>query len=238
MRKLIRIVDCETTGMDPAAGHVVVEIGTCDVYDDGQGWQVGRPVSQLYFAAEIPPEVRAVHHITAADVAQCRPFDPRMFWGDQVGDNVGIVASHNMEFDSKFLGTPETRLICTLKSAYRVWPEAPAHNNGTLRYWLEDQGLIAPVAEFTQPAHRAGADAYVTAWIMVALLKRTTAREMEAWTRSPTLLPRCPIGEHRGKPWDQVDEGFLRWMTDKRGMEAELVWNAQRELERRRSLVT
>ena len=92
-------------------------------------------------------------------------------------------------------------MICTYKAALRAWPDAPSHSNGALRYWLEDQGLIAIDHTLTQPVHRAGPDAYVTAHILLALFNAGhTGLEMIAWTKEPRLLPTCPIGKFRGKP--------------------------------------
>jgi len=53
---------------------------------------------------------------------------------------------------------------------------------------------------------------------------------MAKWTREPRLLPRCPIGKHRGKPWSEVETGFLRWMLNQADMEDDLKWNAERAL--------
>ena len=85
------------------------------------------------------------------------------------------------------------------------------------------------------PAHRAGPDAYVTAHLLKALLVTTTAKQMVAWTKEPRLLPKCTIGKFRGKPWPEVEAGFLNWMLNQADMEADLKWNASRELERRKS---
>ena len=141
-----------------------------------------------------------------------------------------------MEFEARFLGEHGLPVICTYKAALRVWPDAPGHSNSVLRYWLEDQGLLSLDHDTAMPPHRAGPDAYVTAHILKALFAAgATGKEMVAWTREPRLLPTCPIGKFRGKPWAEVDAGFLDWMLGQASMEADLKWNARRELERRRS---
>lgn len=70
----------------------------------------------------------------------------------------------------------------------------------------------------------------MTAHILKALLGFATAREMCAWTKEPRLLPRCPLGKFRGKPWAEVETGFLNWMLAQPSMEEDLKWNAQREM--------
>lgn len=231
---IIRVIDFETTGIEPPAAEVV-EVGYCDLERLADGtWSVGEPDSWLCAVAAIPPETRAVHHITMDDVLGSAVFDAAALLENS--SHCAAIAAHNMAFEEKFLQAdgiiPQ---ICTYKAALRIWPEAPAHSNGVLRYWLEDQGKLALSHETAMPPHRAGPDAYVTAHVLKALLEAgATGRDMVAWTREPALFPTCPIGkEWRGKPWSQVDVGFLQWMTRQADMEADLKWNANRELTRR-----
>lgn len=224
----IRVIDFETTGTDPAEGAEVCEVGICDYNIEDR--TVGKPGSWLCGVDKMPPEVRAVHHISLLD---CEGHPSFAFESLYDGFTPAAIAAHNAEFETKFF-TCHLPLICTYKAALRVWPEAPAHNNGALRYWLEDQGKIAPEHALTQPAHRAGPDAYVTAHILLALFNAgATGREMIAWTKEPRLLPTCPIGKFRGKPWAEVEDGFLGWMLRQPTMEDDLKWNAQREIARR-----
>jgi exodeoxyribonuclease X len=226
---IIRVVDFETTGMEPPAE--VCEVGVCDLLLEAK--MVGLPSSWLCGVKTMPPEARAVHHISLAECQNLPPFDALMLApGDS---NFSAVAIHNADFETKFF-QPTKPVICTYKSALRVWPTAPGHSNGTLRYWLEDQGLITLDHATTQPAHRAGPDAYVTAHILLALFNAgATGKVMVAWTKEPRLFPTCPIGKYKGLPWPEVDIGFLDWMLRQPAMEADLKWNAQREIRRRQS---
>ena len=224
---IIRVIDFETTGTEPAEGAKVCEVGVCDAIVNTR--KVTMPHSWLCRVDQMPPQVRAVHHISLAECEDADPFDP----ADMIYDNLAALAAHNAEFETKFF-TPTLPVICTYKAALRVWPDAPSHSNGALRYWLEDAGKIAPHHELTQPAHRAGPDAYVTAHILLALFDAgATGRDMIAWTKEPRLLPKCPLGKFRGKPWSEVEAGFLGWMLRQPTMEADLKWNAEREIARR-----
>lgn len=227
---ILRVVDFETTGMAPPAE--VCEVGICDLTQLADGsWDVGEPDSWLCGVAAIPPEVRAVHHITMDDVNGAAPFDRGLLLEPRTPN---ALVAHNLAFEQQFLGELHLPMVCTYKAALRVWPDAPSHSNGALRYWLEDQGLITGLdPKLAQPSHRAGPDAYVTAHILRALLGLATGRDMVAWTREPAALPRCPIGKFRGKPWAEVESGFLTWMLGQASMEDDLKWNAQRELDRR-----
>ena len=226
---IIRVVDFETTGTEPPAAEVC-EVGVCNLYLEER--RIAPPRSWLCGVSAMPPEVRAVHHISLADCHGAAPFDAAAIFAKPRCD---AIAAHNAAFELRFFSAT-VPVICTYKAALRVWPDAPAHNNGTLRYWLEDQGLIRPDPALTQPAHRAGPDAYVTAHLLLALFNASiTGRQMIGWTKEPALLPSCPIGKFRGQPWPAVDEGFLCWMLNQETMEQDLKWNARRELDRRRS---
>lgn len=229
LEPIIRVIDVETTGMEPPAE--VIELGTCDLSLVDNVWTVGAPTSRLFGVTASPPETRAIHHIGMADVAGLPPFDPTIAL-----DGAGIIAGHNVEFELRWLPAVAVPVLCTLKAALRVWTDAPGHSNGTLRYWLEDRGLLSLDPALAMPPHRAGPDAYVTAHVLKALLETgVTAREMAGWTREPKVMPVCPIGQHRGKPWPAVDAGFLHWMLRQPDMDPDLHWNARRELDRRAS---
>ena len=228
----IRVIDFETTGTERPAE--VVEVGYCDLERDISGsWSVSQPTSYLCGASTMPPEVRAIHHITLDEVIGQEPFSA--IETIEAASHCAIIAAHNMSFEEQWLqveGMPPK--LCTYKAALRVWPDAPAHSNSVLRYWLEDQGLLKLNHETAMPPHRAGPDAYVTAHILRALFAAgATGKEMVEWTKEPRLLPTCPIGKFRGQKWADVETGFLNWMIGQPTMEADLKWNAQRELDRR-----
>lgn len=225
---IIRVIDFEATGTEPPAE--VCEVGICDLNLSTK--EVLSPFAWICGVTEMPPEVRAIHHISLSECDGKAPFDAGEMFGAAYG-TPDAIAAHNAEFETKFFVSP-VPVICTYKAALRVWPDAPSHSNGALRYWLEDQGKITPRHDLTQPAHRAGPDAYVTAHILLALFEAgVTGKQMVAWTKEPRLLPRCPLGKFRDKPWSEVEDGFLGWMLRQPTMEADLKWNASREIERR-----
>ena len=238
---ILRVIDFETNGFAPP--DEVLELGWCDLIREGDGpWEVGETESLLFGATSpLKPEVRAVHHISPAEIAGKDPYTVDCITARAVTDGVSALVAHNWSFEGQWVPDEhlgDLRTICTYKAALRVWPDAPSHSNNALRYWLEDNGVIELEHDRTQPVHRAGPDAYVTAHLLRALLEKTTGREMVAWTREPPLLPRCPIGKFRGKPWAEVETGFLKWMLGQDSMEKDLKWNAGRELDRRQSART
>lgn len=222
---IARVIDFETTGFEPPEAQVC-EVGVCDV--DVESMRVDTFKSWLCEVDKMPPEVRSVHHISLDECAGQKRFDESGLYS-----GASVIVAHNADFECRFINPP-IPVICTYKSSLRVWPSAPSHSNGSLRYWLQDAGKINPVNSMTHPSHRAGPDAYVTAHIFCALMNEgITGRDMVSWTKEPRLLPRCPIGKFKGKPWSEVEAGFLGWMLRQDGMEYDLKWNAEREINRR-----
>lgn len=224
----LRVLDFETTGLDPADSSVI-EVGYSDYAVETRA--ITDPVSWLCFADHIPPENRAVHHITLDDVRRFNEF------GDTdratIREGVACMVAHNSAFEAGFLGDPGIPWICTYKAALRIWPDAPSHSNGALRYWLEDTGRLSLDHETAMPPHRAGPDAYVTAHILKALFEAgATGKQMVAWTKEPKLMPRITFGKHRGTEWKDAPGSYLAWIIGSE-MDDDTKWNARREIERR-----
>ena len=232
---LLRVIDIETTGMAPPAE--IIDFGRTDVISDNDGWRTDRPMSRLYKPLNgIPPETMAVHHITEEDfTADTPPCSDELLhkavWG---GDKPDALVAHNCEFERKFIPDTATEglpWICTLKVAMRVWPDAPAHSNQVLRYW---RGLKLDNA-LAMPPHRAAPDAWVTAHLLMDLLKVASVEEMIGWTREPKLLPKIPFGKHRGLAWGDVPLDYLHWLSGQTDMDQNAVWCAKQEITKRQN---
>lgn len=232
------VVDTETLDMAPPAA--LIELGwhslTVDDHDPSRTRHVfgelsgeelfGIPDGQVMTSAN-----RAIHHIDPASLSGLEPFDFHD-WADR--HDADYVVAHNAEFEQQWLRYEEP-WICTYKIALRLWPHAPSHSNTALKYEL---GI--PDSPDHHPAHRARPDAIVTSLILSRILHEASERgltvaDLVAWSAEPRLLPTCPIGKFRGRPWADVEWGFLDWMLRQADMEADLKWNARRELDRRRT---
>lgn len=234
---LARSVDFETTGFPPEAG--VVEVGWTDLcYDSHQNDRGEEIISNITISEwknqllnpgrPIEIAAMAIHHITEDDIKDMPDPDP--FIASLCADP-DIMVAHNAKFEQEFVKVPGLVWLCTLKAAYRLVPKSPNHQNQTLRYYLK-----TPVdATLCQPSHRAGPDSYVTAHTLAKLMTAGpgVVQRMIHWTSKPPLMPTCPIGKQRGKPWAEVDHGFLVWMMKQPSMEDDLKYNAHRELNRR-----
>lgn len=225
-----RCLDFETTGFPPDAG--IVEIGATDVkLNPDESVEVGRPRSWLTNPAR-PIEVGAmgIHHITEDDLKDAP--HPEAILSD-LDKGIDFFVAHNAKFEQEFFSTP-IPWICTYKLALRFCPKSPNHQNQTLRYFLK-----TPVDRQTAfPPHRAGPDSYVTAHTLAKFLKdfgsRLKPELMVQWSAQPPLMPTCPIGSQwKGKPWSEVEIGFLMWCLRQPTMEADIKWNVQKEVDRR-----
>lgn len=230
---ILRVIDFETTSLESTGD--VIEYAYTDL--DRNTGLITPGAARLYGAADVPPETRAVHHIWPEDLAGLDRFDPEAMVDEALAAGVAGMAAHQSEFEGKWVGRyleGNIPLVCTYKAALRTWPDAPSHGNFALLYWLKDAGKVTPDRALIGQAHRALPDTYATAWLLKALFDSgVTGKEMAQWTREPRMLPRCPIGKFRGKPWGEVETGFLRWMLNQNEMEPDLKWLADRELTRR-----
>jgi exodeoxyribonuclease X len=152
--------------------------------------------------------------------------------------NSTAFAAHSAKFERQWC-TPdivgEVPWICTYKCALRAWPEAPGHSNQTLRYWLNPVGLNRASAT---PAHRAGPDAYVTAFLLRELLRLHPLEDLLKWSSEPAVLIRVPFGKRsdeggwRGTRWADVEEGFLYWV-ERRDFSEDILHTVRLEIARR-----
>lgn len=240
-------MDTETTGMDEDDQVVELAILTCEVevYSvGGRRREVLRPVTMLNTlispTVAVKPEARAVHHLTDAELMLAptlrRLLDARGGYFPELHGDV-IVAAHNLEFDERmmaqsleqaagaFIGDaylPQRRL-CTYRAARHVYPQAARHSNQYLRYWL---GIDL---RLTLPPHRAAADVMVTHAVLQKMLEHATLDEMLDMRMKPALLASCPVGKFRGKSWEEVDSGMLRWILG-RDFEPDVLHTARHHL--------
>jgi exodeoxyribonuclease X len=228
----IRIFDIETTGFNPDE-DCIVEVAAYDLHDDGRVAFVD--ASLVKPGRPIPPEASATHHLIDVDVAEAPPLAAvltRVF-----ANAPTIFAAHNCDFERSFLPTPAgTRWICTYKAALRVWPAAPSHQNQVLRYWRALDTREGFNRALAAPAHRAGPDAYITAWLLADLLQQARLDDLMRWAEEPKLHPRLSFGRHRGKTWAEIPTDYLEWLRDgQHDMDDDWRFGARLELGRRGS---
>lgn len=134
------VLDTETTGMDPATGDRIVEIGCVELENHVP---TGRTL-HLYLNPErdVPAEAVAVHGLTAEFLSKHPTFAEVVDkFVDFIGDDMLVI--HNAEFDVKFLnaelrtlGFPALqprRVLDTVAMARRKFPGSPANLDALCR---------------------------------------------------------------------------------------------------------
>jgi exodeoxyribonuclease X len=214
----IRVVDFETTGFpeDPIRG--VCEVGFTDLSAD---WQVS-PTTSFFVnpGHPIPPQTRAVHHISDEDVADAVSPDiaMRTLMQDMGPDDV--FAAHNAKFEQAFFGGGGRRWICTMQCAKHIFPNSPGFSNQTLRYWLNVDADFDD-AERAMPPHRAGPDTFVTAHILSRLVFASNVDNLVGLTTAPVILRDVTFGKHRGAKWADLPWDYLSWVANKSDLGAD-----------------
>ncbi len=232
----LRVVDLETTGNSHTDGGVV-EIGWQDVVRDGGGWALqGGPQAMLIDPVNpISAATSAIHHIIDEDVAGA----PR--WQAVAGDVLRAapgpaplaLVAHRAAFEQRWCTRALTGglpWICTYKGALRVWPEAPGHSNQGLRYWRRPAGLDRGTG---LPAHRAGPDAYVTAFHLRDMLAVASPETLIAWSAQPALLARVPYGRLRGRRFRDLADEDLAMLAAGERPDGDLAFTVAQECARR-----
>ena len=228
---LLRVIDFESTGMPPDAA--LCEIGWCDVRIDADGSsEIDPPVGMLVNPGRpMPPEARAIHHISDGDLVGAPSIDRGLIVLNQ--PFVDVFVAHHMAFEREFFTGGQKNWICTLKVGRRLWPESPSHSNQCLRYFL---GIECDHA-LAMPVHRAAPDAYVTAHILVRAFEAgASLADMIAWSSAPSLLPRVTFGKHRGQAWSDLPGDYLSWLVNKSDMDVDTKFTAKHWLEQKRRL--
>lgn len=230
---IARVVDLETTGTPEDEASEIIEFGRYDV--DLSTMQIGDAWGTLIRPrGPIPPETKAVHHITeeeVADAPECRDV-----WGDffaGLGDD-DIMVAHNAKFEVFFLGETGARYrwIDTYKVASVVYPDAPKHTNQCLRYWLN----LSLDADLAWPPHRALPDAFVTANLLLELMRHKTLEEMVTISTFPLLKHKITFGkDHKGKLYSEAPADYLEWIRDKSSLDEDTKFSAKYWLQKRRA---
>lgn len=226
---VVRVIDVETTGIDPAT-DAIVQIASVDLV---RGGGITNQMTQLVNPGRpIPPVASAVHHIIDADVATAPPITEAV----QRFKGADAYVAHNAQFDSGFLaaaGLAYPTWVCTFKVALRLWPDLASHSNQCLRYSL---GLVEPFGikrDLIKP-HDAISDVTVTAAVLQFMMEMATWADMRAWSDAPALHTRFRFGKHNGQRFDEVPADYLDWVIAKSDLSDDIKYSARYWLQQRK----
>lgn len=208
---IVTVVDTETTGFD-AEKDVVLEIAAVR-FDVEALRVVDAQTRLLHYAGKIPPQARAVHHISPEEVRRS-PHTLKGVWRELALGEAEYLAAHNATFDAAFL-PDHPRWLCTYKAALVLYPDADGHSNQVLRYWLGVEPDLSFAAPDQRYPHRALYDALTTAAILAEILRHpgVSPETLARVSAAPALLSKCAFGKHRGNPWREVPNDYLQWLA-------------------------
>lgn len=163
------MLDFETTGLSPAQGARITEVAALRIVD---GRVVERFVSLVNCGVDIPYEITALTGITQ-DMVDTAPAVDRVL--PELLHFIGgdPLAAHNASFDAKFLNAESERLdlqagyaelVCSLLLSRRLLPGLDSYRLANV---AASQGI-----RFSGHAHRAEADAEVSAELLIRLGQR------------------------------------------------------------------
>lgn len=228
----LRVIDIETSGGSPSE---IIEIAAVDVVRVDGSWIAEPPRSRLFRpAGGITVHAMAIHHLTPEDFSDdCETCSDELLLSflEESGRPDFLVA-HNAAFEAQHITASATGglgWLCTVRASRQAWPDAPGHSNQVLRYWRS----LRLDARHAMPPHRAGPDAWVTAHILIDLLKEQPLEKLIEWSDISRGLERMPFGKHRGKLWAEVPADYLTWIVDKPDMAADVLAGARSEIVRR-----
>ncbi len=223
-----RVVDVETTGLDPEKDRVCsIAWFDCDPLNG---------ITNSFYTLidpgmKIPAQSSGVHHIVDADVKD----QPRLgdIWSQLVKTNRTFVA-HNAELDFGFLKI-DRPVLCTLRAAKHLLPDAPDHKNMTLRYFL---GLDCKEIE-GMPSHQANVDAFVTAKLLLKIIEHPmlagmTDQEIIDRINQPIVMKTIPFGKYQGTAWEDIPPDYLMWMNRQSDWDRDIRHNIKRALKAHR----
>ena len=205
------VADVETTGIDEEA--CVVQFALIRFV---RGRARERYSALIDPIIPIPSTASAIHLIRDRDVSG-RPVLPEV--ADDIAEFVGdsFVVAHNAPFDHRFLDMiGDNPWICTLRLARRIWPDAPRHTNGVLRFHLD---LDDEYDLGRGPMHDAETDALVTGYLFARELRLLADRLdtlHDVWDICWRPLPVTHFHygrKHYGRPIAAIPPDYLKWVA-------------------------
>lgn len=237
MDAVYRILDSETTGADPATAGVI-EVAWMDI--DARGSR-GLAFNAHYNPGKpIEPEASAAHRIVDEEVAGKPHVSKDM---EAISSAMHFVA-HNAPYDRTVLGLDNDGRcwIDTYRMAKHLYEDLSNFNLQVLRYSVLPREKILALQELG--AHEALADVEVLAALFLHMLplaaekwgEDLTVEQLAGNCKAPVLLKRIGFSDHKGKLYQDVDYGMLKWIVQKNAGSPDDVYTAQhwmRELGRR-----
>lgn len=210
MKYILRIIDFETTGIpDDDEMHSVVEAACVEMNADTEAYH-GTYETLVIPTTDMCIKALATHHIPAEKARNegVEWYDAECRLMRRADDQVIIYVAHNADFEKQFFNPKGALWIDTYKVALYLYPDAPAHNNQVLKYYLGIDDLGA-----YHPPHRALPDCRLTTDILMIMSESMTFNEMIQITKQPPYLTKIGFGKHRGEKFEDLPYDYLQWLS-------------------------
>lgn len=223
-------LDCETTGLDPKEDRII-EVA-CVTFTLEQNLDTFETLVDPQ--CDIPETSIAIHHITQKMVAGKPKIEEVL---PQVLEFVGshIIVGHGIQFDIEVISHSCDRaglkknlrnneFIDTLRMA-RLYGESPINSLEHLRKHFNIGSEIA---------HRAMSDVVVNIEVFKQLMKGYSGlKHLNKVLAKPIMLKEMPLGKHKGRPFKDIPEQYLRWAAHQ-DFDQDLLFSIRSELKRRK----
>jgi DNA polymerase III epsilon subunit-like protein len=216
--------DTETTGTGPGTG--VCELAFAELDDDLN--VIDRHTSLIDPQRPITASASGIHGITNADVADAPTMDQffeYFYPGKRITGDVVFIA-HKADFDLPFFKPYIDNLagvLCTLRLARKVFPDAENHKLQTLMYVL---GLTVG------DKHRAAADVETTIELLRKIVAQSGAslEQLTEEAARPVWISTMPFSKkYKGWPIETVPHDFIDWWFRQTGdKDPDLLWTLKR----------
>ncbi len=231
----IIVLDTETTGTDDESE--IIEFSASFPASENDSLDDLLNFTEKYKPnGTVPPEASAVHFITDEDLTDCRPYSEGYADFYPFFDARQYFVGHNVQFDRRMLKVNHSRIvstefspfeddsrwICTLKLAKKLFAEDPEFKNLTLTFlWFKFKLNVGCSRKITP--HSAEDDVYMTYRVLVHLVNTAIERglidtnadvgaQVVELSNTPVLYSTMTIGKHKGLPLDEVPQNYLEWM--------------------------
>ena len=193
------VLDTETTGLDPADGHRIIEIGCVELVDH---FPTGRTLQRYVNPErEVPPEAERVHGITGAFLADKPRFaEVADAFLEFLGDAPLVI--HNASFDLKFVNAELERISRKPISAGRAIDtiEIAKSKLPGARYSLDELCKRFGIDLTAREKHGALLDAELTAQVYLELIGGRQKRLLLAPADETDSLATENAGSARSRP--------------------------------------
>lgn len=217
------IVDTEATDKDPKTSKVI-ELGELHIdyaspveFANVNLGSFKATRNQMFGSPDpIKLGAMAAHHILPSEIEGMPHYG-----GYMMPAFCDYLIGHNIDFDAEVMGVDMgVRRICTLALARSELPQADAHNQSALIYYIgRHHNDLAWARERLKNAHRAADDVENCAILLQYLIRVMFDRgvKLDTWedlylasedARIPKVMG---FGKHQGEPIENVPWSYIKW---------------------------